>query len=73
MIERKLVVRILSSLSPFLWKMAVMWWEEDGYVFIKSANWLSKRLQLETGQSGNVPSTEISKYYKSVLFSLSWK
>lgn len=73
MIERKLVVRILSSLSPFLWKMAVMWWEEDGYVFIKSANWLSKCLLLETGHGGNVPSTEISKYYKLVLFSLPWK
>ena len=30
LIERKLVVRILSSLSPFLWEMAVVWWEEDG-------------------------------------------
>lgn len=65
---RKLVVRTLSSLRPFLWGVAVVFWEECGYVFIRSASWLSKPLQLETGHGGSLPSTEIRKYNKLVLF-----
>lgn len=55
LMERKLVM-------PFLWGVAVVCWEECGYIFIRSASWLSKPLQLETGHGGSVPSTEISKY-----------